>query len=159
MQFNELKNKFVYTLKSKKIRLCLAESITGGLLSSELIKLKGASSFIDYSLVTYSNRSKEKVLKFNDEINKYGVVSREIAKLMVKNVRNFSDYNNLLSISCTGYASKNEDKDCILGLVYIGAMYNDIIKVHKKNFQERDRTKIIRLTVENMIKFSLNLIT
>ncbi|PPR40585.1 MAG: Nicotinamide-nucleotide amidohydrolase PncC [Alphaproteobacteria bacterium MarineAlpha8_Bin1] len=159
MQFNELKNKFVYTLKSKKIRLCLAESITGGLLSSELIKLKGASSFIDYSLVTYSNRSKEKVLKFNDEINKYGVVSREIAKLMVKNVRNFSDYNNLLSISCTGYASKNEDKDCILGLVYIGVMYNDIIKVHKKNFQERDRTKIIRLTVENMIKFSLNLIT
>ena len=87
------------------------------------------------------------------------MVSREIAKLMVKNVRNFSDYNNLLSISCTGYASKNEDKDCILGLVYIGVMYNDIIKVHKKNFQERDRTKIIRLTVENMIKFSLNLIT
>ena len=58
MQFNELKNKFVYTLKSKKIRLCLAESITGGLLSSELIKLKGASSFIDYSLVPYSNKKK-----------------------------------------------------------------------------------------------------
>ena len=141
MQFNELKNKFVYTLKSKKIRLCIAESITGGLLSSELIKLKGASSFIDYSLVTYSNRSKEKVLKFNDEINKYGVVSREIAKLMVKNVRNFSDYNNLLSISCTGYASKNEDKDCILGLVYIGVMYNDIIKVHKKKLPRKRSDK------------------
>ena len=80
MQFIELKKKFIHTLKSKKIKICLAESITGGFLSSELIKIKGASSFIEYSLVTYSNSSKEKILNLNDEIKKYGLVSPEVAK-------------------------------------------------------------------------------
>ena len=158
MQFSELKKKFIYTLKNKKIRLCLAESITGGLLSSELIKIKGASSYIDYSLVTYSNRSKEKILQFKDEIKKYGLVSPQVAKTMVRNVRKFSDSKSLLSISCTGYASKNQDKNCIVGLVYIGIMYNDIIKIYNQKFNERNRAKIIQITAENMIKLSLNFI-
>ena len=41
----------------KKIKLCIAESITGGNLHMNLLK-KNASSFIDYSLVCYSNDSK-----------------------------------------------------------------------------------------------------
>ncbi|MBF91924.1 MAG: damage-inducible protein CinA [Rickettsiales bacterium] len=158
MQFIELKKKFIHTLKSKKIKICLAESITGGFLSSELIKIKGASSFIEYSLVTYSNSSKEKILNLNDEIKKYGLVSPEVAKIMAKNVRRFSNYNNLLSISCTGYASKNKEKDCELGLVYIGIMYNDVIKVFNHKFKEKNRIKIIQLTTEQMIKLSYNFI-
>ena len=158
MQFIELKKKFIHTLKSKKIKICLAESITGGFLSSELIKIKGASSFIEYSLVTYSNSSKEKILNFNDEIKKYGLVSPEVAKIMAKNVRRFSNYNNLLSISCTGYASKNKEKDFELGLVYIGIMYDDVIKVFNHKFKEKNRIKIIQLTTEQMIKLSYNFI-
>ena len=159
MQFSELKKKFIYILKNKNIRLCIAESITGGLFSSELIKIRGASSYVDYSLVTYSNKSKEKILQFKDEIKKYGTVSSQVAKVMVKNVRRFSDSKNLLSISCTGYASKNEDKNCIVGNVFIGIMYNDIIKVYNQKFKETNRTKIIQLTTENMMKLSLNFIT
>ena len=41
--------KFINTLRKKKIKLCLAESVSGGRLAYEIIKTKGASEIFDYS--------------------------------------------------------------------------------------------------------------
>ena len=40
------------------LKISLAESCTGGLLSSLITELPGCSSFFETSLVTYSNKSK-----------------------------------------------------------------------------------------------------
>ena len=50
--------KLIEKLRNKKIKLCVAESITGGRFVYEFVKEKGASNFLDYSLVCYSNDSK-----------------------------------------------------------------------------------------------------
>ena len=42
-------------LNSKKLTISVAESITGGALSNQLMSLAGSSSFFKGSVVTYSD--------------------------------------------------------------------------------------------------------
>ena len=53
--------KIVSKLIDKKISISIAESCTGGLLSSTLTKVPGISKIFNMGLITYSNKSK----KFN----------------------------------------------------------------------------------------------
>ena len=52
----------VNILKKKKIKISLAESCTGGLLSSAITSVNGASKIFTLGLITYSNSSKVKIL-------------------------------------------------------------------------------------------------
>ncbi|MBI4707022.1 MAG: CinA family protein [Candidatus Omnitrophica bacterium] len=68
--------------------IAIAESCTGGLLSSLLTRLPGSSKYFILGIVTYSNTAKEKFLKIPKSILlKNGAVSEKVAKLMAKNVR------------------------------------------------------------------------
>ena len=58
-----LVKKLLNNLKKKKLSISVAESCTGGLLSSTLTSFSGASNYFAYGLVTYSNQSKIKVYK------------------------------------------------------------------------------------------------
>ena len=58
-----LAKKFVSSCIKKKIYVSLAESCTGGLISSKIISVSNASKVIKYCLVTYTNESKHKFLK------------------------------------------------------------------------------------------------
>ena len=159
MQFNFLKKKFINNLRKKKIKICIAESITGGFLSSELVKIPNASEYLEYSIVSYSLNSKESLFNIKSHIKKYGVVSYEVAELMARKIRIFSKEKNLLSISCTGFAGPASDKYSNLGTVYIAAMYLTNLKVIKKKIKSKDRKQIIRLTALEMIKISNSLIS
>ena len=46
-------------LREKKIRICAAESITGGKFSSEIVKYEGASKILEFSIISYSTQSKK----------------------------------------------------------------------------------------------------
>ena len=58
-----------YINKIKKIRenkifhIFLAESCTGGMISSKLTSLSGSSDFFEGSVVSYSNHIKNRILK------------------------------------------------------------------------------------------------
>ena len=56
---SNLSKKLISKLEKKKIKIFVAESITGGKFTAELVKTKGASEYLDYSLITYSNESKK----------------------------------------------------------------------------------------------------
>ena len=101
MRFSILKKKLYSNLKNKKIKLCIAESISGGYLTSEIIKIPGASEIFLYGIVSYSSKSKESILGIKNLISSYGVVSREVAEEMVKNISIFSEEKKVLSLSCT----------------------------------------------------------
>ena len=154
----KIKKLFAILLKNK-IKICVAESITGGKFTSEIIKFPGASKIIDYSVVCYSNESKKKFLKIDKQIKKYGVVSSEVAKLMVKNLTQFSKSKKLLTISCTGYAGpvKKNIKEKV-GNVFIGINFKRKIFAVEKNFKFNNRLKIINATTEEMIKIALDTI-
>ena len=59
----KLAKKIVKLLKQKKLRLGIAESCTGGMLSSSITSIEGSSKIFNIGLITYSNQSKFKILK------------------------------------------------------------------------------------------------
>ena len=66
----------VKELIKKRLRLSFVESCTGGMLSSAITSISGASKIFNLGLVTYSNQAKIKVLKVNKNIiRRYGAVS------------------------------------------------------------------------------------
>ncbi len=63
-----LNKKIVLRLKRKKLKLALAESCTGGMLSSAITSVGGASKVFSMGLVTYSNQAKMSILKVPKKI-------------------------------------------------------------------------------------------
>ena len=73
-----LNKKIISLLNKKKIKLAVAESCTGGMLSSNITAVNGASKIFTMGLITYSNKSKTSILK----------ISKQIIKKMVQKVFN-----------------------------------------------------------------------
>tara|TARA_B100000524_G_scaffold277940_1_gene154776 strand:+ start:491 stop:973 length:483 start_codon:yes stop_codon:yes gene_type:complete len=153
MKQNLIKNKLIIKLKKKDLKLCIAESVTGGKFVYEFIKKKGASSYIDYSLICYSNNSKNQLLGLEKELKKNDVISEVIAKKMAINVTKYSKNKNVIGVSCTGLASeinKNLSKMKI-GTVFFAVYYKNKVKVKKKVFKNLTRSQMISETVKEMI--------
>ena len=150
---------FINILNERQIKLCLAESITGGNFAFEIIKNAGASKIIDFSIVCYSNSSKQKILKIDNEISKFGVVSKQVAESMAKNAIKFSNDKSTLALSCTGQAGPekiNESEN--IGLVYIGANFNKIKYSFKREIIKQNRILIINQTINEMIDIGMKII-
>ena len=98
-----IEEKLVKKLIENKLTISFGESITGGMLASTIINVSGSSNVIRESYVTYSNEVKEKVLGVNKEtIDKYTVVSSEVAKEMALGLYKLTKSNICASVS--GYA-------------------------------------------------------
>ena len=57
-----LVDKIIIRLIKKNISVSIAESCTGGLISSSITKINGASKIFSYGIISYSNNSKFKYL-------------------------------------------------------------------------------------------------
>lgn len=83
-----------------KKKLALAESCTGGLISSHLTAIPGASDYYLGSLVVYSNEMKEKVLGVSKEtLNTFGAVSPEAVHEMLDGVFKRTDADFAIAVS------------------------------------------------------------
>jgi len=83
--------------------IAVAESCSGGLLSSLLTDISGSSGYFLLGVVAYSNSSKEIILHIPAKtIAKYTAVSAQVAVLMAKNVRKKAKSD--LALSITGIA-------------------------------------------------------
>ena len=72
----KLSEKIFKLLKKKKLKMSVAESCTGGMLSSVITSVSGSSKVFTMGLVTYSNQSKNRLLKVPKQIiKKHGAVS------------------------------------------------------------------------------------
>jgi len=152
MKIKQIKKNLKTKLVKHKIKLCIAESITGGRFVYEFVKNKGASDIVDYSIVSYSDDSKIRFLKLNNEIKKETVFSKIVAKGMAKNIIKFSKSENKLGISCTGLASISKSlENCKSCKVFIAANYKKKSIVKEYEFKKLSRIKVIEKTVEKMI--------
>ena len=145
-------------LIKKNITLSVAESCTGGLLSSKFTRLSGSSKYFQMGLVTYSNNAKIKILKVKKKIiKKYGSVSPECCEAMVQGLTKIS--KSKIKISITGIAGpKGGTKDKPVGLVYIGLTKRNKTIVSKNYFKKKDRKSIQNKTVEKCIKLIQDII-
>ena len=149
-----LNKKIISLIKRKKMKLAIAESCTGGMLSSSITSLSGSSKVFTMGLVTYSNQAKLNILKVPQKIiKKYGAVSVQCCLAMVNNLSKISKSN--VCISITGIAGpKGGSKQKPVGLVFIGVRIGKKVFVNKCSFKNKGRTYIQRQTV----KKSLNLL-
>ena len=76
-----INKKVIKKLIRNKITISVAESCTGGLIASEITSVPNSSNIFNLGLITYSNQSKEKLLKIKKQnLKKYGAVSAQICK-------------------------------------------------------------------------------
>ena len=144
------------TLIKNKLSLSTAESCTGGLISSYLTDIDGASNFIFQNLITYSNAAKNKFLEVSNEtLEKYGAVSQQTAYEMAKGLLNYAD----CAIATTGILGPTGgSKEKPIGLVYIGLGYKNKIKVVKYISSKTARYEIKVDIVETALGEFLNFI-
>lgn len=100
-----------------------AESLTGGLISSSVVEVPGASAAFKGSVVSYTNEVKENVLGVPSEIiEKYTEVSDECAKAMAEGTCRVIGCD--LAVSVTGIAGPTgELPGKPVGTVYMGYCY------------------------------------
>jgi PncC family amidohydrolase len=149
---NQLKN-LTTKLKKNKIKVAVAESCTGGLISYNLTKIPGASKYFMMGIVSYSNISKRDLLKVRQKtLTKYGAVSVEICKEMCNNLLKISKTN--IAISVTGIAGPDGGtKKKPIGLVYVGICSKNKFEIKKFNFGKKlSRINIQNLTLKKTIK-------
>ena len=117
-----------------KRTISIAESCTGGLLSSKLTNIAGSSLCFKQSVVTYSNESKIQLLNVKKEtLEQFGAVSQETANEMLTGILNLSkaDY----AVSITGIAGPDGGtNEKPVGLVYIGTSFKGNNEVTKCMF-------------------------
>ena len=148
----------VKKLTEKKIKISFAESCTGGMLTSRITSVSGASKVFNLGLITYSNQSKIKILKVNKRIiKKFGAVSYECCKAMVVNLSKISKAN--INVSITGIAGpKGGTKKKPVGLVFIGIKKGNKIIISKNLFKFNKRITIQKATVKKVIQIINSLI-
>ena len=144
-------------LIKKKLKISFVESCTGGLLTSTITSISGASKVFNLSFITYSNQAKIKVLKVNKNIiNKYGAVSHECCKAMVNNLSKISKAN--INVSITGIAGpKGGTRQKPVGLVYIGVKKGSKTQIIKCLFKNKKRSSIQKATVKKALDLVLRI--
>ena len=154
----KISQKIVRLLKKKRLKISFAESCTGGLLSSTITSVSGASKIFTMGLVTYSNEAKTSILKVPKQIiKKHGAVSIQCCLSMVNNLSKIS--KSKICVSITGIAGPSgETKKKPVGLVYVGIKKGNKIKIHKCLFKNKGRSYIQKATVRKSLGLILNIL-
>lgn len=149
-------NQLVELLNKHHLTLGCAESLTGGLFAQTMTSISGASSFFKGGFVTYMSEEKARILGISyDDIDKYGVVSQEIAMQMANNAKQLLKCD--LCVSFTGNAGPNAMEGKKVGLVYIGVGLFTSISVYRYEFKGT-RDEIRKQCVDEAIKLLIDTI-
>lgn len=135
-------------LRKAKKKIAVAESCTGGRISSLITSIPGSSKIYNGGVVSYSNNSKISILGVKKEtLENYGAVSIQCAQEMAVGAREIfkSDY----AVATTGIAGPSgETNEKPVGTIYIsvaGPKTNHTMEAHF--FGDRERN-IVRFSSE-----------
>ena len=124
--------KIFQILEKNNQTLCLAESCTGGLISSALTDFPGASRFFLGSVIAYTNNVKVRQLNIpQSTLDQYGAVSKETAENMARGVKSLLQAD--WSLSITGLMGPEGD----LSRKPIGAIFITVCGNNSLNTQNK----------------------
>ena len=145
-------------LIENKFTISIAESLTGGKISSMLVEKSGISEAFLEGIVCYSNKSKINTLGVREEtLAKFGAVSEEVAKEMALGAakRLGADF----AVATTGIAGPNSDEtDKPVGLAYIGIYAQGDISVRECLFTGDRELIRYRTSVEALEEVRRNIL-
>jgi len=129
-------------LRRHKLKMGVAESATGGLISHKITNIPGSSEYFEGSIISYSNKAKTSLLAVKEStLRNYGAVSSETSKEMAQGVKREMDVDiGLASTGIAGPSGGTSEKP--VGLVYIGLAIKDALISKKFVFHgNRDENK------------------
>ena len=129
-------------LNENSLTITTAESLTGGMLTSRLINVPGASEVLKQGFITYSNKAKRKYLGVKKStLDKFTAVSEQTAKEMAKGGCFFTKSD--VCVALTGIAGPDGGTDKIpAGTVFIGVCVCGETKVREYHFSgEREKIR------------------
>lgn len=123
------------SLREKELKLALAESCTGGLLSSMITDVAGSSEYFLGSIVAYDNGVKQSELGVRaTTLKKYGAVSKETALEMARGVKKALQAD--ISAAVTGIAGPGGGTpEKPVGLVFIAVAKGRTTQVQRFVFK------------------------
>ena len=137
-----------------------AESLTGGMIGSELTNIPGSSKVYKGGVIAYTNQVKETMLAVDRGVlESYGAVSAPVAKAMAEGARKALQAD--VAVSVTGLAGPDGDEyGNPVGTVFIGYCDADRALAAEYHFSG-DREEVRRQTVTAALVLVLryNLIT
>ena len=141
-------------LIEKSLTVSTAESCTGGGIAARLTSVAGSSAYVRGGIVSYQNDVKESLLGVkHDTIYKYGVVSEETVKEMVKGA--MKSLKTDCAMATTGIAGPGgEEPGKPVGTIWIAAAVGDSIVTMR---QEGDQGR--RKNIERAIQNALNMLS
>ncbi len=141
----------------KGLKICTAESCTGGLIAKSLTDLAGSSDWFERGFVTYSNASKSEMIDVPESvIIEYGAVSEEVASAMASGALRNSVAD--VSIAVTGVAGPaGGSVDKPVGTVWI-AVASENQSIAKKYLFNGDREAIRSATMISANEMLLQLL-
>lgn len=136
-------------LRGSGMTVSAAESCTGGRISHLITKVSGSSSYYLGSVTSYAISVKENILGVpSSTIDRFGVVSSEVAAAMAEGVRRIT--GSTFSISTTGLAEGGDDR-YPEGTVWIGVSGPDGTRTELFH-SDKDRTgNIARFADEALV--------
>ena len=154
LKLEKIASKFL----NHQVKLVLAESCTGGLVSKTFTDIPGSSAWFDSGFVTYSNSSKINLLQVSpNALEKFGAVSQEIANAMALGAEANSSAN--FSIAITGIAGPGGGtKSKPVGTVFISFVYQKKI-IHEYHLSLSGAREEIRMGTLNFIISELDKLT
>lgn len=129
-------------LESRGLKLAIAESLTGGLLSAEFVSVPGASNVLLGAIVAYQTSLKHELLGVSRTLlENQGAVDPEVAVQMAAGVRtklankSNTDEIRVIGVSTTGVAGPDAQDGVSVGTVYVAvsgpAPIGDAVYAHE----------------------------
>jgi len=129
-------------LAERGLTVAVAESCSGGLLTSRLTDVPGSSAYVDRGVVCYSNRAKVELLGVPEEmIHEHGAVSEPVARAMAEGVARRA--RTSVGLAITGIAGPGGGTlEKPVGTVVVAVAMNDETRVRTlKLFGGREMVK------------------
>lgn len=155
---SSLEQTVVDLLKKKQWKLALAESCTGGLISSRITDVSGSSEVFTHGYVTYANRAKIELLGVQQaDLETEGAVSEVVAKQMAEGALRASGSD--IAAAVTGIAGPTGGtSEKPVGTAWLALACTGRETVVEKVFHLRDRNgfkKAVSQSVLDLIRRAL----
>ena len=145
----------VAALTARHLTIAVAESLTGGLLVAELVRIPGASAVVAGGVVAYQTPLKHTLLGVEETLlAEHGAVHPEVARQMAAGVRTALAVDGRpadIGIATTGVAGPDEQDGQSVGTVYLGLAFGDKVRAIPITLTG-DRAEIRARTVAHAIE-------
>jgi nicotinamide-nucleotide amidase len=132
-------------LRRQSLKLCTAESCTGGLISGILTEIAGSSDVVERGFVVYSNEAKMSLLGVPESvIQSHGAVSEACARAMAEGA--LKNSNADIAVSVTGIAGPGGGSpEKPIGLVHLACVSSGGETAHRRFVFKKANRHEVRL--------------